>query len=92
MRVDGMLLACYGHAVANLQVKAVPEALHRRIRSAAKRRGRTVGEFVLDAVTRALDDEEFRARLARRAPTDIGGPAARVVEKVRAERDRDLGA
>lgn len=77
--------------MANLQVKAVPEALHRRIRSAAKRRGRTVGDFVLDAVTRALDDEEFRARLARRAPTDIGGPAARVLAEVRAERDKERG-
>lgn len=86
-----MPVACWRHAVANLQVKAVPEALHRRIRSAAKRRGRTVRDFVLEAVTRALDDDEFRTRLAKPAPTDIGAPAARVLDAVRAERDGELG-
>jgi plasmid stability protein len=77
--------------MANLQVKNVPEALHRKIRAYAQRRGRTVRDVVLEAVTRAIEQEEFRARLARRAPVDLGRPAARSLEAVRAARERELG-
>ena len=63
--------------MANLQVKNVPEALHRKIRAYAKRRGRTVRDVVLEAVNREMEREEFRSRLARRQPVDsicnIGG-------------------
>ena len=86
-----MLVACYEHAVANLQVKNVPEALHRKIRAYAKRRGRTVRDVVLEAVNREMEREEFRSRLARRQPVDLGRPAARSLEEIRAERERELG-
>jgi len=33
-----------------------------------------------------MEREEFRARLARRRPVDLGRPAARSLEEVRAER------
>jgi len=77
--------------MANLQVKNVPEALHRKIRAYAKRRGRTVRDVVLEAVNREMEREEFRSRLARRQPVDLGRPAARSLEEVRAERERELG-
>jgi len=86
-----MLVACYEHAMANLQVKNVPEALHRKIRAYAKRRGRTVRDVVLEAVNREMEREEFRSRLARRQPVDLGRPAARSLEEIRAERERELG-
>lgn len=76
--------------MANLQVKNVPESLHRKIRACAKRRGRTVRDVVLDAVTREIERVEFRARLAKREPVDLGRPAARSLEEVRAEREREL--
>ena len=41
--------------MANLQVKDVPEALHRKIRAQAKRSGRTIRDFVLAAVVREID-------------------------------------
>lgn len=63
-----MLMARYWGAMANLQVKNVPEPLHREIRAHARRRGRTLRDFVLDAVMREVEREEFRARLAKRAP------------------------
>jgi plasmid stability protein len=53
--------------MANLQVKNVPESLHRKIRVYARRRGRTVRDVVLDAVTREIGRLEFGARLAKRA-------------------------
>ncbi len=77
--------------MANLQVKNVPEPLHRKLRAYAKRRGRTVRDIVLAAVTREIESEQFRARLAKRAPVDLGRPAARALEEVRAERERELG-
>jgi plasmid stability protein len=77
--------------MANLQVKNVPEPVHRKIRTYAKRHGRTVRDFVLDAVIRAIEREEFRARLAKREPVDLGRPAARTLDEVRAERDAGLG-
>ena len=75
--------------MANLQVKNVPEALHRKIRAYAKRRGRTVRDVVLEAVNREMEREEFRSRLARRQPVDLGRPAARSLEEIRAERERE---
>ena len=77
--------------MANLQVKNVPDSLHRKIRLHAQRRGRTVRDFVLDAVRREVEREEFRARLAKREPVDLGGPAARSLEQARDERQRELG-
>jgi plasmid stability protein len=77
--------------MANLQVKNVPETLHRKIRAYARHRGRTVRDVVLEAVRREIEDEEFRARLAKREPVDLGRPAARTLAEVRAERDRELG-
>jgi len=77
--------------MANLQVKNVPERLQRKIRAYAKRRGRTVRDVVLEAVTREMEREKFRARLARRQPVELGRPAARSLEEVRAERERELG-
>ena len=73
--------------MANLQVKNVPDALHRRIQAYAKRRGRTVRDVVLEAVNREIERDEFRARLAKREPVDLGRPAARSLEEARAERE-----
>ena len=77
--------------MGNLQVKNVPEALHRKIRAYAKRCGRTVRDVVLEAVNREMEREDFRSRLARRQPVDLGRPAARSLEEIRAERERELG-
>ncbi len=76
--------------MGNLQVKNVPEAIHRKIRAHAARRGRTVRDFVLEAVVRRIEREEFNARLARRKPVELGRPAARSLEEARSERDGGL--
>ena len=76
--------------MANLQLRNVPESLHRKIRAHAKRRGRTGRDVVLDAVTREIERLEFRARLAKREPVDLGRPAARTREELRAEREGDI--
>jgi plasmid stability protein len=76
--------------MANLQVKNVPDALHRRILGYAKRRGRTVRDVVLDVVTREIEREEFRARLAKRRPVELGRPAAQTLDEVRGAREAEL--
>jgi len=86
-----MPTACYEHAMANLQVKRVPEDLYRKIRRLANRQGRTLRDLVLDAVRREVARAEFHERLARRAPVDLGRAAARAVDEVRTERDRETG-
>ena len=75
--------------MANLQVKNVPDSLHRKIQAYAKRRSRTVRDVVLDAVTREIQRDAFRARLAKRTRVDLGRPAARTLEEVRGDRDRE---
>lgn len=91
-RVAGMLAACYMHAMANLQVKNVPEQLHAKIRRLAKREGRTVREFVLDAVRRAIAREEFQQRLRSRERVELGRLAATSLDEVRSERDVERSA
>jgi plasmid stability protein len=83
-------MASYRHAMANLQVKNVPDGLHRKIRSYARRRGRTLRDVVIDALARELKREEFRARLAEREPVDLDDPPARALGEARRERDREL--
>jgi hypothetical protein len=73
--------------MANLQVKDVPEPLHAKIRRCAKREGRTVREFVLDAVRRAIARDEFQQRLRGRGRVDLGRLAATSLEESRSERD-----
>ena len=75
--------------MANLQVKNVPEALVRKVRSLARRRGRTMRDLILDAVRREIDREQWRARLEERTPVEIDD-VARVLEDARADRDRAL--
>lgn len=83
--------ACYKHAVANLQVKNIPDELHRKLRLQAEREGRTIRDLVLDAVSRAVAREEFRERLAQRSQVDLDVSASQILQEVRAERERELG-
>jgi plasmid stability protein len=77
--------------MANLQVKNVPESIHRKLRAYASRRGRTVRDVVLEAVTREIDRDEFRVRLAKRTPVDLGRPVARTLAEERKAREKGLG-
>jgi len=84
-------MACYEHAMANLQVKNVPADVHRRLLRWAKRQRRPVRDLVLEAVRRELMHQEFLEVLGGRDPVDLGTPAARLIEEVRAEREGKVG-
>jgi len=77
--------------MANLQVKNVPEALHRKIRDLATRQGRTIRDLVLEAVRREVAREQFQERLTRRRPVEVGRPAAESLNEARSERAWELG-
>ena len=78
--------------MAHLQVKNVPEALHRRIRRLAKQQNKSVRDVVLDAVDRALARAEWTERHKRRSRTVLGKTAAEAVDDARAERDEELAS
>lgn len=72
--------------MANLQVKDIPEDLHRKLRRCAKRRRTTLREIVIEAVRRETSQEEFVARLRRRQSVELGRSAAKFLREARRER------
>lgn len=82
-----MLKACYNHAMANLQVKNISDALHRKLHRAAKQQNKTLGELVVTAVENELARAEFRARLAARSITTLPVSASSLLDEARNERD-----
>lgn len=71
-----------------IQIRDVPEALHRQLKSRAALAGMSLSGYLLDEIRRIASQPtlaELRARLAQRSAVDPGVPPA---EAVRAERDR----
>ena len=76
--------------MANLQVKNVPESLHRRLRLYARKHKCTLSDFVLAAIERELARSAFHERLRKRPATDLGVSAASLLEAERQRRDKEL--
>ena len=73
--------------MAMIQIRNVPDDLHRELKVRAARAGMSLSDYLLDEVRRVADRptvEEMRARLASRTPVDLGMSAA---DAVRFERD-----
>ena len=77
--------------MANLQVKNVPDALHKRLRRHARENNCTISETVLTAVERELAMWEWRSRLAQRPQTDLGIEAATLLQEERSHRGVEIG-
>jgi plasmid stability protein len=73
---------------AMIQIRNVPDALHRRLKSRAALAGMSLSDYLLSEIRHVAERptiDELRARLERRPEmTPSVGPA----EAVRAERDR----
>jgi plasmid stability protein len=82
--------ACHSEPMANLQVKNVPESLHKRLRVYARKRNCTLSDFVLEALKRELARSAFHERLKRRPQVDLGVSAAALLEKERRQREQEL--
>jgi plasmid stability protein len=71
-----------------IQVRNVPEALHRRLKSRAALAGMSLSDYLLDEIRYVAERptiDELRARLRERTEANPSLPPA---DAVRAERDR----
>jgi antitoxin FitA len=76
--------------MAHLQVKDVPEELHRELRRRVADEGVSMWAYLLDMIRRDLavpSRDRWLERLRARESVDIGRPAAEVIAEGRAERD-----
>jgi hypothetical protein len=87
---SGMPPACYYHAMANLQVKNLPDTLHQRLRDYAQKSHRTISEIALAAIERELARHDWHEKLSQRPATDLGASAASLLEEEREQRAREL--
>ena len=72
-----------------IQIRNVPDALHRRLKSRAALAGLSLSDYLLNEIRLAAERptlDELRARLEQRAITNLSVSPA---EAVRAERDND---
>lgn len=71
-----------------VQIRNVPDALHRRLKSRAALAGMSLSDFLLHEITELAQRptiDELRARLSSRTEQTLSVPPA---DAVRAERDR----
>jgi plasmid stability protein len=72
---------------AMIQIRNVPDTLHRRLKSRAALAGMSLSDYLLQQIREMAEQptvEELRARLARRPPVALSIDTA---DAVRAERD-----
>jgi plasmid stability protein len=73
-----------------LQVRNIPERLHRELRKRAKNRGQTLTDYVREILEREVSrppaDEVFD-RIESRSPVDLDIRVAELVRRERAERE-----
>lgn len=77
----------YADDMKTLQIRNVPDDVHRRLKARAAIEGRSLSELALSELTRSLERptrQELLERIASREPVEIPGGAA---ELIRAERD-----
>ena len=78
---------CYPFRVPNVQVRGVPEDVHRRLKSQAALAGQSLNEFLLARmrdIASVPTVPELAERIQRRAP--YRGPSSSTI--IREERDR----
>ena len=77
--LDGRLIACHVHAMADLQLKHVPDTSHQRLR-----------RYAQGAQMHAQRHRAEHQRLAERPVTDMGDSAASLLAEERQERQHEL--
>ena len=72
---------------AMIQIRNVPDELHRKLKARAALQGKSLSDYLLDSIAEIAERpsvEEWRARLRTREPVDLGDET---VEFLRAERE-----
>jgi antitoxin FitA len=85
-----MWITCFyvSHMSIMIQIRNVPDALHRRLKSRAALAGMSLSDYLLGAIREVAERptlEELRERLQRRSGV---APSVGPAQAVRAERDR----
>ena len=75
----------------NLQVRNMPDDLHERLRRSAKRQRCSMSAFVLRAIERELEWDEWRERIETRPPRETNLDSVSALHEARRERDGELG-
>ena len=76
------------HMTAVIQIRNVPDALHRQLKSRAALAGMSLSDYLLSEIRQVAERptlDELRARLERRPGMT---PSVSPVQAIRAERDR----
>jgi antitoxin FitA len=88
-----MLAACYRHAMANLQIKNVPEELHEELRRRAEAEGVTLRDYVLRLLVRdqlVPTTEEWLAEVDALEPMPVQRPLHEQLAGDRTDREREV--
>jgi antitoxin FitA len=70
----------------NIQLRNVPDELHRTLKARAALAGMSLSDYLIDYVRRLAErptPDEMRERLARREPVRVSEPAADVLRRER---------
>ena len=76
-----------------IQIRHVPDALHKQLRVRAAEAGMTLSDFLRTTLEREagkMTNAEIRARLAALEPVDTGESTADVIRAMREERGEEL--
>lgn len=69
-----------------IQIRNVPDDLHRRLKSRAAAAGMSLSDYLLNEIRHVAEQptwEEFRARLARRPPLQSSVSPAEIIREMR---------
>jgi hypothetical protein len=71
---------------ANIQIRNVPDELHRIMKARAAMAGMSLSDYLIDHIRRLASrptPEEMRERLSRREPVQVSEPAADILRRER---------
>ena len=92
--MGGKMIGCSGGSTCDqvlnmskmIQIRHVPEELHRRLKSVAAQAGMSLSDYLLNEIRLVAERptwEEFRARLARRPPLQSSISPAEIIREMR---------
>lgn len=83
-----MLRTCmHVESMKMIQIRNVPESMHRRVKARAAKAGKTLSDYLLDLMRRELEQPEAEELLQRIRELPPVYPSESAADAVRAERD-----
>jgi plasmid stability protein len=89
---------CYAcdmvECMAHIQIRNVPEDVHRTLKARAAQQGKSLSEYLLAEVRELANEmtlDELEERIRALPPVESDVPASEWIREAREERDRQLG-